>query len=152
LRSGRKAHAKARRRKEETGKKGAREVHENDLATKIVDVGFQIHKKLGPGLLESAYQIVFVHELTKLGLAVESEVSIPLKWDDLYLTTAFRADLIIDRIVIVEIKSIEQIAPVHKKQLLTYLRLTDMRLGLLINFGMELFKDGVSRVANGLQP
>jgi GxxExxY protein len=127
-------------------------MHENDLSTKIIDAGFHIHKKLGPGLLESAYQIVLVHELTKQGLNVESEVPIPLKWNELLLTTAFRADVIVERKVIVEIKSIEQTAPVHKKQLLTYLRLTDMRLGLLINFGMELFKDGVSRVANGLQP
>lgn len=125
-------------------------MRENELAKTIVDVAFQIHKQLGPGLLESVYEAVMLHELRKRGLTVEYQVPIPVTWDGLQLEIGFRADLIVERCLIVELKSIEQINPVHKKQLLTYLRLTDCRLGLLINFNIELIKDGISRVVNGL--
>lgn len=124
---------------------------ENELATAVIDVAFHIHRKLGPGLLESAYEAIMVHELKRRGFRVESQVSVPLMWGGIEVETAYRADLIVDDKLIVELKSIEQIAPVHKKQLLTYLRIADCRLGLLINFGCELFKNGVSRVVNNLE-
>ena len=126
-------------------------MHENEVARIIVDVAFQIHTKLGPGLLESVYEAVMMHELQKRGLHVESQVAMPVEWDGVRLDLGFRPDLIVDHCVIVEVKSIQAVAPVHKKVLLTYLRLGDKRLGLLINFGVELIKDGISRVVNHLE-
>ena len=123
---------------------------ENELSKIVVDVAFQIHTKLGPGLLESVYQKVMAHELQKRGLTVEEEVPLPVVWDSVKLDVGFRVDLFVNRKLIIELKSVERVAPVHKKTLLTYLRLTDCRLGLLINFGEELMKSGVSRVVNGL--
>ena len=123
---------------------------ENDIATQIVDAAYKIHTTLGPGLLESVYQKVMVHELRKRGFEVVEEQPIPVVYEGVHLEVGFRADLIVGGLVIVELKSVETIAPVHKKQLLTYLRLADKRLGLLINFNVELIKNGISRVANGL--
>jgi len=123
---------------------------ENELARIAVDVAFQIHTRLGPGLLESVYLAVMKRELTNRGLSVESEVPVPVVWDDMNLEVGFRADLIVEKKLVIELKSIEKIAPAHKKQLLTYLRLTNCRLGLLINFNTVLIKDGISRVVNGL--
>jgi GxxExxY protein len=124
---------------------------ENEIARIIVDTAYHIHVKLGPGLLESVYRAILVHELRKRGLFVENEEPIPVEWEDVRLDIGFRADLIVERKVVVELKSVEKLDPVHKKQLLTYLRLTNCRLGLLINFGAVLLKDGVSRVVNGLE-
>ena len=107
--------------------------------------------RLGPGLLESVYHVVLAHELAKRGLRVEKEVPIPIVWDGVRMDVGFRADLIVEGLVLLELKSIETIAPVHKKQLLTYLRLADLRLGLLLNFGAALMKDGIHRVVNGLE-
>ncbi|MFM7073109.1 MAG: GxxExxY protein [Planctomycetota bacterium] len=126
-------------------------MRENDVAKVVVDVAFQVHKQLGPGLLESVYQAIMVHELHKRGLHVEPEVPIPVYWDELKMDVGFRADLLVERCVIVELKSIESVAPVHKKILLTYLKVANMRLGLLINFGTELIKDGISRVVHQLE-
>lgn len=123
---------------------------ENEIAKEIVDSALKVHRALGPGLLESVYTTVLDYELKRRGLATERERFIPLRYEDLYIEACFRADLIVDDKVIIEIKSVEQLAPVHKKQLLSYLRLADKRLGLLINFNVSLFKDGVSRVVNGL--
>ena len=123
---------------------------ENELARIAVDVAFQIHTRLCPGLLESVYLAVMKRELTNRGLSVESEVPVPVVWDDMNLEVGFRADLIVEKKLVIELKSIEKIAPAHKKQLLTYLRLTNCRLGLLINFNTVLIKDGISRVVNGL--
>ena len=123
---------------------------ENEIAKEIVDAAFQIHKRLGPGLLESVYEIVLAHELKKRGLKVKRQVPVAIVYDDIKFDEGFRADLIIKDKVIVELKSVENVVPVHKKQLLTYLRLADKRLGLLINFGAELIRDGISRVVNGL--
>ncbi len=125
-------------------------MHENQVAQIVVDVAFHIHKQLGPGLLESVYEAVMIHELRKRGLRIEDQVPIPVAWDGKKLEVGFRADLIVENCVILELKSIENIHPVHKKILLTYLRIADRRLGLLINFGTELMKDGISRVANNL--
>src|SRR5262249_25973050 len=123
---------------------------ENEIARQIVDAAYKIHTKFGPGLLESAYEAMLTHELRKRGLRVETQKPIPIIYEGVTLEIGFRADMVVEDKVIVELKSVEEIAPVHKKQLLTYLRLADKRLGLLINFGEKLIKDGISRVANGL--
>ena len=125
-------------------------VTENELAKIVVNVGMHVHKTLGPGLLESVYQRVMAYELRKSGVTVEEEVALPVVWDDIQMDIGFRVDLFVNRKLIVELKSIQEIHPVHKKVLLTYLRLADCRLGLLLNFGAELMKSGISRVANGL--
>jgi len=124
---------------------------ENEIARQIVDAAYKIHRALGPGLLESAYQAILVYELQKRGLRIEAEKQVPVTYESVHLDIGFRADLIVEDKVIVELKSVEQIAPVHKKQLLTYLRLADKRLGLLINFGAPLIKDGITRIANHLE-
>jgi len=124
---------------------------ENEIAKIIVDVAFQIHKRLGPGLLESVYEVILAHELKKRGLRVKRQVPVPIVFDEIKFDEGFRADLIVEEKVIVELKSVEKVSRVHKKQLLTYLRLADKRLGLLINFGAELIRDGISRVVNGLK-
>jgi len=123
---------------------------ENELATLILDKAFYIHRELGPGLLESIYERVLIHELKKSGLEVENQVSLPLQWDGIVFEKGFRADIIVDKKVIIEIKSVQVIAPVHLKQLLTYLRLTKVKLGLLINFNEALLKYGIKRIVNGL--
>lgn len=124
---------------------------ENEIAKIVVDVAYHIHVKLGPGLLESVYQAVMLHELKKRGLEVAGEVEVPVEWDGLCIEVGFRADIIVQDKVVIELKSVEHSIPVHKKQLLTYLRLTGCRLGLLINFGESLIKDGITRVVNGLR-
>ena len=124
---------------------------ENDVTGIIIDTALSIHRRLGPGLLESVYRAILAHELRKRGLYVETEVPIPVIWEEVKLEIGFRADLIVERKVVVELKSLETLAPVHKKQLLTYLRLSDKRVGLLINFGVELLKQGIHRVVNGLE-
>ena len=124
---------------------------ENQVAKQIVDAAYQIHTSLGPGLLESAYEAVLGYELEKRGLRITRQPAIPIIYQGVRIETGFRADLIVEDKVIVEIKSVETILPVHKKQLLTQLRLADKRLGLLINFNVMLIKDGITRIANGLQ-
>ena len=123
---------------------------ENEVAKIVVDVAYHVHVNLGSGLLESVYQEVMVHELRKRGLKVRGKVPVPIVWDDLKFEKGYEADLIVENSLIIELKSVETVHPVHKKQLLTYLRLSDKRLGLLINFGSELIKNGISRVVNGL--
>ena len=123
----------------------------NEIARIIIDTAMEIHRRLGPGLLESVYTVILAHELRKKGLSVEKEVPIPVKWDRIEMEVGFRADLIVENMVIVELKSVEKVAAVAKKVLLTYLRLADKRLGLILNFGEELLKDGISRVVNGLE-
>jgi len=123
---------------------------ENAIAKEIVDAAFQIHKALGPGLLESVYETLLAHELNQRGLQTTRQHPIPVTWKGVHLETGFRADLFVEDKVIVVIKSIEHIAPVHSKQLLSYLRLANARLGLLINFNVVLLKNGITRIANGL--
>lgn len=123
---------------------------ENEIAKIVVDAAYHIHVKLGPGLLESVYESVLAYELKKRGLRVVRQQPIPVVYDELQFDEGFRADLIVNDLVIIELKSVEKIHPVHKKQLLTYLRLADRRLGLLINFAEALIKDGISRIANNL--
>jgi GxxExxY protein len=124
---------------------------ESGLAKEIVDSAFKIHQSLGPGLLESVYLAVLIYELNLRGLRTVTQQNIPAIYDNIQIDVAFKADLIVEDKVIVEIKSVEVIAPVHKKQLLTYLRLADKRLGLLINFNVALIRDGITRIVNGLQ-
>ena len=123
---------------------------ENEIAAAVVDAAFKIHTTLGPGLFESVYEAALEYELQKRGLRVEHQIGLPVRYEEVRLELGFRVDLIVDGKVIVEIKSVEALAPVHKKQLLTYLRLTDLRLGLLINFNVELIKYGIQRVVNRL--
>jgi GxxExxY protein len=126
-------------------------MYENELSSIILDTAFDIHKTLGPGLFESVYETVLEYELTKsCGLFVEQQKSIAVEWKDITIDMGFRCDLIVEQCVIIEIKSVEKLMPVHFKQLLTYLKLTDMKLGLLINFNESLLKDGIKRVVNGL--
>ena len=124
---------------------------ENGLAKQIVHAAYKMHTTLGPGLLESVYETVLAFELKQLGLRVIRQQPIAIAYESIHFDEGFRADLIVEHKVIVELKSVETVAPVHKKQLLTYLRLADKRLGLLINFGSALVKDGITRVVNGLQ-
>ena len=124
---------------------------ENAIAKEIVDAAFRIHTTLGPGLLESVYDTVLAYELGRRGLRTVRQQPIPVVYEEVRIDTGFRADLVVEDKVIVEIKSVEFIAPVHKKQLLTYLRLADKRLGLLINFQVALIKDGITRIVNGLE-
>lgn len=123
---------------------------ENELSKIIVNTAYQIHYELGPGLLESVYEEIMFYELCEQGLKVERQKEIPVIWDDLKMNVGFRADLIVENKVIIELKSVEAIAPVHPKQLLTYLKLTDLKLGLLINFNEPLIKKGITRIVNNL--
>jgi GxxExxY protein len=120
---------------------------ENAVATAIVDAAYHVHVDLGPGLMESVYETVLARRLIKLGLKVERQKPIPIQIDGVTIDEGFRADLIVNDLVIVELKSAVSISPVYNKQLRTYLRLSGKRIGLLINFGSELFKEGITRVA-----
>lgn len=123
---------------------------ENEIARIVVDACYQIHVRLGPGLLESVYARILEYELTKHGLRVRREVPIPFRYDAIAFDEGFRADVIVEEKLLIELKSVEITAPVHKKQLLTYLKLTGLTLGLLINYGAPLIKDGIFRLVNGL--
>ena len=118
------------------------------IAKDVVDASMKLHMALGPGLLESVYTVILQKKLLERGHRVEREVPIPVEYEGLQFELGFRADLIINGCFIVELKSVEKLAPVHAKQLLTYLKVTDTRLGLLINFGEALLKDGIKRIAN----
>ena len=123
-------------------------MHENEIGTIVIDCGFQVHKTLGPGLLESVCKISLAHELESRGLHVDREKPIEIQYKDVTFEEGFRADLVVENKVILELKSVEELHPVHGKQLLTYLRLSGCRLGYLMNFGSPLFKTGVNRVVN----
>ena len=124
---------------------------ENETATIIVDTAFHIHQDLGPGLFERVYEKIMEAELIKRGLTVEHQQPIPLIYHGIHFKSGFKCDLLIENKVIVEVKSIEALHPVHKKQVLTYLRFADKRLDLLINFNVALIKDGIVRLVNGLK-
>jgi GxxExxY protein len=123
---------------------------ENELSRIIVDSSFKIHNELGPGLYESVYEATMAHELMSRGCNIVCQKPIPVFYEGVKLELGFRADIIVNRKVIVEVKSVEAIAPVHAKQLRTYLRIVDLRLGLLINFNVNLIKEGIRRVVNNL--
>ena len=135
-------------RDDDASRAGAKARRVEELASLVVDTGLRIHRELGPGLLETAYEAVLAASLTRSGVAVQRQVAVPIEWDGVTLNEGFRLDLLIDDLLIVELKSVEKLNPVHCKQVLTYLRLMDLPLGLLINFGAELFKHGVKRIVN----
>ena len=122
---------------------------ENEIAKQILDAVFTVHTKLGPGLLESVYEAVVAYELKKRGLTAERQKPMPIMYDNIRFDEAFRSDLVVNRKVIAELKSVEALLPVHAKQLLTQLRLSGLKLGLLINFGEAHLKNGIKRVING---
>lgn len=119
-----------------------------ELAKLAVDAGFHIHKELGPGLLESVYEAVLAHELQQRGLQIDRQMPVEIKFRGLTLQEGFRADIMVERSLLIELKSVERLQPVHGKQVLTYLRLLDLPLGLLMNFGAATFKEGIKRVVN----
>lgn len=123
---------------------------ENEISKIVVDSCYHIHKELGPGLFESVYEECLFYLLVKNDVKVERQMEIPVIFRDVKMEIGFKADLVIERKVIIELKSIETVLPVHQKQLLTYLRLTGMKLGLLINFNEALIKDGIQRIVNNL--
>ncbi len=125
------------------------EMDENQIGDALIDCAIYVHRGLGPGLLENVYEIVLFRELEKRGLSVQRQVPVPIEFDGTQFDEGFRADFILEGKVIVELKSVEKVLPVHKKQLLTYLRLSGLKLGYLLNFGEVLMKDGITRTING---
>lgn len=123
---------------------------ENELAKRALDIAFKIHKKLGPGLFESVYEEIFCYELDKIGLKYRRQKPISIFYEDIDISHAFIADIILENKLIIELKSVKSLQPVHKKQLLTYLKLTNIKLGLLINFNEALLKNGIKRIVNNL--
>ena len=124
----------------------------DDITGTVVDAAFKLHSKLGPGLLESVYEVILARELARQGFLVERQRPVSFEYDGLVFDDAFRTDLLVNGLVVVEIKSVERSLPVHSKQLLTYLRPMDLRVGLLINFGAPTLKEGIQRIVNGLPP
>lgn len=122
----------------------------NDVTGKIIELSIKVHKSLGPGMLEGAYEICLTHELVKNGFKVERQKKLPITYEGIRLDAGYRIDLIVNDSVIVEVKAVERLNPVHEAQLLSYLRMTGVRLGLLINFNMKMLRDGVKRVVNKL--
>jgi iron complex transport system substrate-binding protein len=120
----------------------------DELAAIAVDCGFKVHSALGPGLLESAYEAVLAASLARRGLRVERQKPIPIRYEGVILDEGFRADLLVEGALLVELKSVERLAPIHSKQLLTYLRLMNLPVGLLMNFGAATFREGMKRIAN----
>lgn len=125
-------------------------MHENEISSVVVDGALTVHRALGPGLLESVYELALAHELAQRGLSVERQVPIPIEYRGVLLGEGFRADLIVEGKVLIELKSVEHLTALHRKQIQTYLRLTDLKLGLLLNFGAVLMKNGIVRCVNGL--
>ena len=125
-------------------------MHENEIGKIIVDAAFKIHKELGPGLLESVYEILLAHELNKRGLKTKRQYPVKIEYDNIIFEEGFRADIIVENKVLIEIKSVDKLNNAHKKQLLTYLKLTSLKLGYLINFSEALIKDGITRIVNRL--
>lgn len=123
---------------------------ENELSNKIIGTAIKLHKQLGPGLLESAYENALAHDLKEIGFEVMQQMSMPFVYKEIKLDVGYRLDLLVEKKVIIEIKSIEMLSPVHFAQLLTYLKLSKLKLGLLINFNTKLLKDGIHRVVNNL--
>lgn len=133
-----------------SGSQSSFSMSENEISGFLLDLFIQIHSKPGPGLLESVYEEIICYELAKNKIPFKRQHTIPVIYDDLKLDLGFRADIIVNDKVLVELKSIEALAPVHFKQVMTYLKLTDLKLGILVNFNVDLLKDGFRRVANKL--
>lgn len=126
-------------------------MHENAIAQGIVEAAFRVHRWFGPGLLESAYEACLAHELHESGFAIERQVPLPLEYRGVRLDVGYKLDLWVERKVIIEVKAVDELHPVHLAQVITYLKLTGNRLGLIINFNSALLKDGIKRVVNGLE-
>jgi GxxExxY protein len=124
---------------------------ENEIGTIVIESVIAVHRELGPGLLETVYEIVLVRELQERGLKVERQVPVPIEYKGIRFDEGFRADIVVDGKVILELKSVERVMPAHKKQVQTYLRLTGRKLGYLLNFGDALMKSGITRCVNGLE-
>ena len=124
---------------------------ENEIGKIVVDAAVKVHKALGPGLLETVYEIVLAHELSKRGLRVDRQVPVPIEFEGVRFDEGFRADLVVEEKVILELKSVEKVTAAHKKQIQTYLRLTANKLGFLLNFGEALMKHGITRAVNNLE-
>ncbi len=125
-------------------------MHENEIAEGAVEAAFKVHRWFGPGLLESAYEVCLVHELVDMGFTVETQVALPVVYRGVTLDAGYRLDIWLNRKVIIEVKAVEELHPVHTAQMITYLKLTENRLGLLINFRSALLKDGIRRIVNNL--
>ena len=125
-------------------------MRENEIGETLLGCAFRVHSALGPGVLESAYEACLLHELTKTGIAVSRQVSLPVAYDGLELDAGYRIDLLIEDLVIVEVKSVERLLPVHMAQVLSYLRLVDRKLGYLLNFNTVHMRNGIKRVVNNL--
>jgi GxxExxY protein len=119
-----------------------------ELAMLAVDCGLRVHRRLGPGLLESVYESILAASLARAGLLVERQVPVTIQFDGLTIKDAFRVDILVESVFMIEVKSVERLAPIHSKQLLTYLRLSQRPLGLLMNFGGATFKEGLRRIVN----
>jgi len=126
-------------------------MRENDIGTRVIEAAINVHRELGPGLLETVYEIVLARELSNLGIDVERQVPVPIIYKGVTFDEGFRADIIVDKKVLLELKSVERIAPAHKKQVQTYLKLTGLKLGYLLNFGEDVLKSGITRCVNGLE-
>lgn len=124
-------------------------MHENDIGSVVVDCAVALHQDLGPGLLETVYEVTLARALERRGLSVQRQVAVPIEYEEETFAEGFRADLIVEGKVLLELKSVERVTPAHKKQLLTYLRLTGLKLGYLLNFGEALMRDGITRTING---
>ena len=126
-------------------------MRENDSGTQILEAAIRVHRALGPGLLESVYETILDRELTNLGLMVERQIAVPIIYEGVVFNEGFRADLIVEKKVLLELKSVERTTPAHKKQVQTYLRLTGIKLGYLLNFGEDVLKSGITRCVNKLE-
>ena len=125
---------------------------ENEIGQIVISSAIRLHRDLGPGLLESVYEILLADELKRKGLSVEQQAPVPLEYNGRRFEPGFRADILVENKVIIELKSVEAVSSAHKKQLLTYLRLSGLRLGFLLNFGARMLKEGITRTVNGLPP
>jgi GxxExxY protein len=125
-------------------------VNENAIGNEVLKSAMKVHTSLGPGLLESVYELCLVHELTKSGLKAERQVALPLHYGGLEINGGFRVDILVEGLVVIEVKAVEKLMPVHKSQLLTYSRLNGCKLGYLLNFNIPHMRDGIKRVVNGL--
>jgi GxxExxY protein len=124
---------------------------ENEIGKIVIDAAIAVHRALGPGLLETVYEVVLTHELQKRGLPVERQIPISIQYDGVKFDEGFRADIIVEKKVIIELKSVEHATAAHRKQIQTYLKLTGCKLGYLLNFGEALMKNGITRAVNGLE-
>jgi len=123
----------------------------NEITGQIIDAAIKVHSALGPGLLESAYEICLAHELRKRGLNVQTQVMLPIEYDGIQLDAGYRIDLLVEKVVIVELKAVEKMNPIFEAQILSYLKLSNLQVGLLINFHVPRLKDGLKRIVNNYQ-